>query len=775
MLNYGNLNDVDFEYLCQDIMSRKLGVELHRYARGADGGIDLCDNISTKNIIVQIKHYQESTVSALLTSLKKEIKKVKEIKPKYYYVCCSKRLSPAKKETIYNLFSDYMESPANIITLNEIDSFLDNADNADVLQRHFKLWIDSAEIMKNMLNEELFVDCESLFVEIEKEEKLFVQTQAYQIALDCLEKNRSLFIVGNPGVGKTMTSKMLVLNYAKQGYRVRFTTNTADLQQLKRSLQRGRNTKEIVLIDDCFGQAYFRMKETQSNELLSLIRYIKNSPNKLLILNSRITIYKEAGEQNSELIKSINNKDLKIYMLDMDSLSKIEKAKILYNHLVSNDIGEDYYNEVVKEKRYYSIINHTNFNPRLIEFISTPAFIKDMPAEGYYDAVMKHLKNPKIIWKEEYERRMSKTDRMLLSTIYSFSDEGTNIKYVKEAFNYRINKEEDIDKTIDQFEGSLNRLLEGAIRITDKGGEKLLQMANPSVNDFLDGRFKDNKIEKEHILNNALYVEQIQRLSSFEEYVEYLEKQLVNFDFDDLLFIHEGQKIATATFVIIGKGLKNERYSHYIMEYIRDAHSLEFQGKMILGSVNIAMSLFKDKDLCQYYRIKEKLCEENNLSNFLEYYGLEEIVLLVNSMEYMFKDEDRKLLKDAVRAELEVAVDSYYDYADPGDYDPDVNEALEYSTSWTEYGLDVDEDVAVDYLAEEVNTLIEQEVCEIINRLPLDIANADEIYTSGMVNNSDIRNLIEAWQEPAYEEFDYYKKSENASEIEYIFERSYKE
>ena len=39
MLNYNNLNDVEFEELCQDIIEKKLGVQLHRFAEGRDGGI----------------------------------------------------------------------------------------------------------------------------------------------------------------------------------------------------------------------------------------------------------------------------------------------------------------------------------------------------------------------------------------------------------------------------------------------------------------------------------------------------------------------------------------------------------------------------------------------------------------------------------------------------------------------------------------------------------------------------------------------------------------
>ena len=57
MLNYGNINDVEFEGLCQDIMQSKLKTSLHKFCRGKDGGIDLADNVYTKNIIVQVKHY----------------------------------------------------------------------------------------------------------------------------------------------------------------------------------------------------------------------------------------------------------------------------------------------------------------------------------------------------------------------------------------------------------------------------------------------------------------------------------------------------------------------------------------------------------------------------------------------------------------------------------------------------------------------------------------------------------------------------------------------
>lgn len=80
MLNYSNLSDVEFENLCQDVMSSILGTKLHKFAPGRDGGIDLRND--SRDIIVQVKHYMNSSVDQLLASLKKEVPKVAELNPK---------------------------------------------------------------------------------------------------------------------------------------------------------------------------------------------------------------------------------------------------------------------------------------------------------------------------------------------------------------------------------------------------------------------------------------------------------------------------------------------------------------------------------------------------------------------------------------------------------------------------------------------------------------------------------------------------------------------
>ena len=186
------------------------------------------------------------------------------------------------------MFSDYMDSMANIVTLIEINDFLEQAENADVLHKHFKLWIESTNILTDIYTNDICIDSDALLSDIEDSVQMFVKTSAYDHALKCLEKNNVLIVIGNPGVGKTITSKMLILHYASLGYRVRYTTDGADLSALKKALTQSSEAKEVILLDDCFGQAYFSMKETQENELLTLIKHIKRYSNKILIMNSII-------------------------------------------------------------------------------------------------------------------------------------------------------------------------------------------------------------------------------------------------------------------------------------------------------------------------------------------------------------------------------------------------------------------------------------------------------------------------------------------------------
>ena len=247
MFNYENLSDYEFENLCCDIISKKLGVQLRIFATGRDGGIDATDDTKTHNIVVQAKHYIRSGYAALLRTLRGEVEKVKQLDPNKYYVCCAQKLTPGNVSEIYNLFSDYMCDTNNVIDLNVIDTFLSKPENADVLRKHYKLWLESTEILNQIYNRNIFIDCEVLLADIEEQSKFFVETHYYQESIKVLDKNRILMLLGLPGVGKTITTKMVALYYASQGYQVRFTTD-GSIMDLKKSISESEEEKELIIL-----------------------------------------------------------------------------------------------------------------------------------------------------------------------------------------------------------------------------------------------------------------------------------------------------------------------------------------------------------------------------------------------------------------------------------------------------------------------------------------------------------------------------------------------
>lgn len=632
--NYSNLNYVEFEELCKDIMQKKLGVELRLYKSGKDSGIDLKDNEDGNNIVIQVKHYINSSYSDLKGALKREVEKVKKLKPNRYFICCSTELTPNNLEEIYNLFKDYMDSKENIITIKEIDSFLAAENNNDIVRKHFKLWLSGSNILTEVDNQNIFIDCESLLSDIEEESKYYVETEVYRKCLDMIDNERMVIITGSPGVGKTITSKMIVLYYANLGYRVRYTTN-GDIRDLKRALSLDKDKKEIILLDDYLGQCYFKMKDNQENEIISLIKYIKMHKSKRLILNSRVTIMNEAREKYEEFDKFILKNNSLIYTINMDNMSIYEKAKILYNHIYFNNMPKKYYENIVYNENYLKIIKHSNYTPRIIEYICEYCRYKDREPEKYMDFVMKTLNNPEKIWQNEYEYRIEKLDRIFINVLYSLTDTEVEMEILEECFNKRIENDSEIDGTINNFEKCLTRLNKSMIKIIDVNNIKKVSVLNPSVNDFIKNIFYKNK-ELELIKKSIVYYEQIIRCYDKDEIENVIKEKINDKSFIKLKIknrkINKNIEILLLYYICKFK-IFNEYYIDLIGEYIFKIENKEKENYIYIDECDIYM------DIRSYVSDKKDRIGEDNGEKILQDIIGEDIIF--ESIENKQNKKDR--------------------------------------------------------------------------------------------------------------------------------------
>ena len=513
MFNYTNLSANEFEILCSDILSRELGVELRHFSPGRDGGIDLTESPTKKRVVVQVKHYTKSSFTSLKASLEKELEKLKEMvpRPESYYVCTSKELTAGNIKEIREIFSDYMDSDEYVFTKNELDKFLAKESNQDILRKNFKLWLVADKVLTQVINRDVFIDGEVLLDNLERDFKYFVQTKLFDSCIEILEKNKKIMICGDPGVGKSITSKMLTFYFAKQGYQIRYTTN-GDISNLKRSLQENRELKEVILLDDCLGQYYLKLKEWQDTELISLMNYINLCENKILILNSRVTVFNAAQAKYRKLREYLEDDKLKIKIINMNDITLKEKANIFYNHLLKNKIPIEHYASVRRNRSYISIINHLNYNPRIIEYVTHRKRYSKVNPEVYFEFIMGTLENPEQVWEEEFSQGLGIEDRIFMHTLFSLTDTLANIDLLAECFINRIQIEDKIDNTTNKFEECKRRLTASLIKVVDYNNNMRVGVLNPSINDYMKKAVLENKLEIDSILKASVYIEQIEKV-----------------------------------------------------------------------------------------------------------------------------------------------------------------------------------------------------------------------------------------------------------------------
>lgn len=626
--------------------------------------------------------------------------------------------------------------------------------------------MDSTGILEDVLNDDIFVDCEVLLSDIETQKSLFVPTQPYYEALKCLEKQKTLFIIGDPGVGKTMTSKMLVLNFAAQGYRVRYVTNSADLSALKKSLSMDKERREIILVDDCLGQAYFSMKENQENELLSLIKYVNMSKSKLLILNSRVTIYKETQKRKPDLIRSFENKEYDIFVLNMSNMTAIDKAKILYNHLKAKNLPAEYYSDIRKDKRYLDIVNHDNYNPRLIEYISLPTRYELIQPDAYFEYVIKSLNNPWDIWNDEYEYRIQKVDRILVMETYSFSDYEVDIDLVREGFERKISEDDTIDKTINQFESAIERLNGSLIKVVDYKGKKCLTVANPSINDYLRGRLKLNNYERNYLIERAFHYYQIKQLLSYKEYNDWIEVNVTNQNIKKYEFKDEGEKNRIIATIIAKKHIKEYSYKQNIIDFIFLNQNLKFE-KYPWYNIDKIKLEFLSEDLYDFYNLKNNFEKSELIIDVLESNDIISMISLINYLDDVLKDEYESFLPMFEELICD-AILFYCDNISIEDIDISVLSIMEMFDDDDYF----DKESAVEYCNEEAKTALIKDLTSEIYKLPFDTSNIIKYLNGLQFEVSGIELLIDKYIEtPPYDYEEEIEDTEDDNDIAYIFER----
>ena len=139
--DYSKLNDREFELLGASIITKILNQRVETFKPGRDEGVDgrfwLGKN---REGILQCKHYTKTPLSRLFSKLKnEEAIKVTKLNPSRYILITSKELSRHDKQKIKKIFDPFIICESDIFGKEDLNDFLSNKNNQDVVEQNFKL------------------------------------------------------------------------------------------------------------------------------------------------------------------------------------------------------------------------------------------------------------------------------------------------------------------------------------------------------------------------------------------------------------------------------------------------------------------------------------------------------------------------------------------------------------------------------------------------------------------------------------------------------------
>jgi len=222
---------------------------------------------------------------------------------------------------------------------------------------------DIQRILGEVLIKSTLERTEAFIKDMRKTARIFVSVSAYHEALNILGEYHFVVLKGPPKMGKTTIAKMIgLVYYGTKEFEIRNIQLPKELYDAYE-----KNSQQIFICDDVFGDIGFveDFAIQWSKEFPNILHKL-NKHHKLVwtgrthIVNTALKETK-LGEDYSE---KLNYSSI---VVEVNKMSLMEKALILYNHAKISSLSETE-KEIVK-KDAYKISTHKNFSPELVRQI----------------------------------------------------------------------------------------------------------------------------------------------------------------------------------------------------------------------------------------------------------------------------------------------------------------------------------------------------------------------------------------------------------------------
>lgn len=468
------LTDVDFEAVTHDLFQQKLKTPLELFAPGKDGGIDLRHlSPDGHKTVIQCKHWWRSGGASLVRHMRDhESKKLESLQPDRYVLVTSADLSVGQKSKLQSILSNWLVGPTDIVGGREFVQMLE--DYPQVVRKHIRLWLSSTAILNSIVHQEIHVRSAMLIEDAEEASRVWVDNQSRDRAGELLENSHIAVIAGIPGIGKTTLAQVLCSIYATEGYEIVDVGGDID----EAYAMWDPSTPQLFYYDDFLGQTAITEKlgKNEDGRLLAFMRRVRRTPNKRLILTTREYIL-EQSRHTYERIANTDFDPLKC-VINLADYSRRVRARILYNHLYFSDIGEPVLSHFAQPTAYKAIIDHKNFNPRLVTRALRYIEDSEVDSEEALALLLRSLDHPASLWEHLVNEQFDETSRQLLAIMTVLPSS----VYLDELTACYQNLGDCSDGTVTK---SVRTLDGTAILSRLHSDELVVEFHNPGVRDYL--------------------------------------------------------------------------------------------------------------------------------------------------------------------------------------------------------------------------------------------------------------------------------------------------
>lgn len=482
--DFRNLSYLDFEDLARDLVGRELGCRFEAFCPGPDGGIDGRNaSAASGTVILQAKHYAGSSFSDLKAAMRRSRSAIGSLGPDRYVLVTSCGFTPGGKGELAQLIGPVLRNEDDILGPEDLNGLLRKY--PDIEQANIKLWLSSAAVLDRMVNAANHVVTALSRGEIEDKVRVYAPNPSFREARDKLESGHVVIISGPPGVGKTTLAEMLSFAYIVEGWEYVVVRSLDDGFAKLHDTQR-----QIFFFDDFLGTAALdtRALAAKDSDLARFIKRVRTSSNARFVLTTRAPIFEEARRVSERLAdKSL---DIVKYVLDVGLYTRRIKARILYNHLLVSNISFDHIRALWSSGAVPRIVDHKNYNPRIIEAMTDGVQVGGVGADDYPAEFIKSLNNPQRIWDVSFRSHIPRKCQHLLYSLFFCSDYGVLIDELRVIFNglhQFVSSKYAVPHDSSDFEESLRILEGGYIAIRDRR----VSFINPSLRDYLSDRLDD--------------------------------------------------------------------------------------------------------------------------------------------------------------------------------------------------------------------------------------------------------------------------------------------